>query len=123
MINTFDAIGAETKQGNVKGVAGHSSKIGLALFATAMGLLTAIPLVFSHVLFKEWISRYEVKIKVAAHKLITLVTNFKKDPSLLDEPVDKEQAEAEAEHEEEEEQEEEEAEEIAPKKKGKAGKR
>src|ERR1700722_7161837 len=93
MINTFDAIGAERKQGKDKGVAGHSSKIGLALFATAMGLLTAIPLVFSHVLFKEWISRYEVKIKVAAHKLITLVTNFKKDPSLLDEPVDKEQAE------------------------------
>src|SRR5215208_4978607 len=26
MINTFDAIGRETTQGNVKGVAGHSSK-------------------------------------------------------------------------------------------------
>lgn len=87
MINTFDAIGAETKSGNVKGVAGHSSKIGLALFATAMGLFTAIPLVFSHVLFKEWISRFEVKIKVASHKLITLVTNYKKDPKLLDEPM------------------------------------
>src|SRR5437899_4145375 len=66
MINTFDAIGRETTQGNVKGVAGHSSKIGLALFATAMGLFTAIPLVFSHVLFKEWISRFEVKIKAAS---------------------------------------------------------
>jgi biopolymer transport protein ExbB len=86
MINTFNAIGAETKSGNVKGVAGHSAKIGLALFATAMGLFTAIPLVFSHVLFKEWITRFETKIKVASHKLITLVTNYKKDPSLLDEP-------------------------------------
>lgn len=86
MINTFNAIGAETKQGNVKGVAGHSSKIGLALFATAMGLFTAIPLVLSHVLFKDWITRFEVKIKVASHKLVTLVTNYKKDPSLLDEP-------------------------------------
>jgi biopolymer transport protein ExbB len=90
MINTFEAIGTETKSGNVKGVAGHSSKIGLALFATAMGLFTAIPLVFSHVLFKEWISGYEIKIKVSAHKLITLVTNYKKDPKLLDQPTDDE---------------------------------
>ncbi len=116
MINTFDAIGAETKQGNVKGVAGHSSKIGLALFATAMGLLTAIPLVFSHVLFKEWISRFEVKIKVAAHKLITLVTNYKKDPSLLDEPMDKEEEVADQEDDEEHEKGDEEDE--APKRKG-----
>jgi biopolymer transport protein ExbB len=93
MINTFDAIGAETKSGNVKGVAGHSSKIGLALFATAMGLFTASPLVFSHVLFKEWIGRFEVKIKVTCHKLITLVTNYKKDPKLLDEPMDLEEEE------------------------------
>ena len=95
MINTFDAIGAETKQGNVKGVAGHSSKIGLALFATAMGLFTAIPLVFSHVMFKQWISSFEVKIKVAAHKLITLVTNYKIDPALLDEPSAPEEEELE----------------------------
>lgn len=121
MINTFDAIGTETKSGNVKGVAGHSSKIGLALFATAMGLLTAIPLVFSHVLFKEWIGRYEVKIKVAAHKLITLVTNYKKDPSLLDEPGDKPEEE---ELEELEEEEQDEDEDEAPKKKkGKVSKR
>jgi biopolymer transport protein ExbB len=119
MINTFDAIGAETKSGNVKGVAGHSSKIGLALFATAMGLLTAIPLVFSHVLFKEWIGRFEVKIKVASHKLITLVTNFKKDPSLLDEPG----MEEEHEEEEPEEAEEEEEEDSSKKRKGKATKR
>jgi biopolymer transport protein ExbB len=117
MINTFDAIGTETKQGNVKGVAGHSSKIGLALFATAMGLFTAIPLVFSHVIFKEWISGFEVKIKVASHKLITLVTNYKKDPSLLDDPMEKEEEEAEEAEEEEEEDD------SPKKKKGKATKR
>jgi biopolymer transport protein ExbB len=114
MINTFDAIGKETSSGNVKGVAGHSSKIGLALFATAMGLFTAIPLVFSHVLFKEWISRLEVKIKVASHKLVTLVTNYKKDPKLLDEPRDRER---------DEEDEDEVDEEIDRKKKGKVSRR
>ena len=114
MINTFDAIGKETSSGNVKGVAGHSSKIGLALFATAMGLFTAIPLVFSHVLFKEWISRFEVKIKVASHKLVTLVTNYKKDPSLLDAPSDRE---------EDEEEDEDEDDKTEKKKKGKVSRR
>jgi biopolymer transport protein ExbB len=90
MINTFDAIGRETTQGNVKGVAGHSSKIGLALFATAMGLFTAIPLVFGHVLFKQWIANFEIKMKAASQKLITLVTNYKKDPALLDKILDRE---------------------------------
>jgi len=84
MIQTFDAIGQQTKQGNVKGVAGGADKIGLALFATALGLFTAIPLVFGHVLFKDWIANFEIRIKSASHKLITLVTNFKKDPKLLD---------------------------------------
>jgi len=84
MINTFDAIGEQTKKGNTKGVAGGADKIGLALFATALGLFTAIPLVFSHVMFKEWIGKFEIKMKVASHKLITLVTNYKKDPKLLD---------------------------------------
>ena len=83
MINTFNAIGEQTKAGNVKGVTGGADKIGLALFATALGLFTAIPLVFSHVLFKDWITAFEVKIKVASQKLVTLVTNFKKDPNLL----------------------------------------
>lgn len=84
MINTFDAIGQDTKKGNVKGVAGGADKIGLALFATAMGLFTAIPLVFSHVMFKQWIADFQIRIKVASQKLITLVTNYKKDPKLLD---------------------------------------
>ncbi len=86
MINTFNAIGEQTKAGNVKGVTGGADKIGLALFATALGLFTAIPLVFSHVLFKEWITRFEVKMKASSQKLVTLVTNYKKDPKLLEPP-------------------------------------
>jgi hypothetical protein len=58
--------------------------MGLALFATAIGLFTAIPLVFTHVLFKEWIAKFETKMKSASQKLVTLVTNYKKDPKLLD---------------------------------------
>jgi len=88
MINTFDAIGRESAAGKVKEIGGHSSKIGLALFATALGLFTAIPLVFSHVMFKQWIVGFEVKMKAASQKLITLVTNYKKDPKLLDQVLD-----------------------------------
>jgi biopolymer transport protein ExbB len=88
MINTFDAIGRESAAGKVKEIGGHSSKIGLALFATAIGLFTAIPLVFGHVLFKEWIARFEVKMKAASQKLVTLVTNYKKDPKLLDQVME-----------------------------------
>jgi biopolymer transport protein ExbB len=102
MINTFDALGSDqSKAGGAREIGGHSKKIGLALFATALGLFTAIPLVFSHVLFKEWITRFETKIKVSSQKLITLVTNYKKDPSLLDVPEEAEEAEP-AEGEEEE---------------------
>ena len=61
----------------------------VALFATALGLFTAIPLVFSHVMFKEGITKFENKMKVASHKLVTLVMNFKKDPRLLDRPKEK----------------------------------
>src|SRR4029079_4106462 len=88
MINTFNAIGEQSATGKTKEIGGHASKIGLALFATALGLFTAIPLVFSHVLFKEWISRFETKIKASSQKLITLVTNYKKDPKLLDHVLD-----------------------------------
>jgi biopolymer transport protein ExbB len=94
MINTFDALGSDQgKSGGAREIGGHSKKIGLALFATALGLFTAIPLVFSHVLFKEWITRFETKIKVSSQKLITLVTNYKKDPSLLDVPEEPEEPE------------------------------
>ncbi len=98
MINTFNAIGEQAASGKAKEIGGHASKIGLALFATALGLFTAIPLVFSHVMFKNWIANFEVQVKVASHKLITLVTNYKKDPSLLD--VQEELPEEEAEEEE-----------------------
>jgi biopolymer transport protein ExbB len=98
MINTFDALGDQSK-GGAREIGGHSKKIGLALFATALGLFTAIPLVFSHVLFKEWITRFETKIKVSSQKLIVLVTNYKKDPSLLDVPEEAEEEPQEGEEE------------------------
>jgi biopolymer transport protein ExbB len=91
MINTFDALGDQSK-GGAREIGGHSKKIGLALFATALGLFTAIPLVFSHVLFKDRIAQFENKVKVASQKLITLVTNYKKDPSLLDAPEEAEES-------------------------------
>lgn len=69
MIKTFTKIG-EAVGGNA---ASHSGAIGLALFATALGLVTAIPLVFAHVMFKAWISKYEVKMKSAAGKLLILI--------------------------------------------------
>jgi biopolymer transport protein ExbB len=74
MINTFNAI-SEAKGGDPRGVTSQAGAIGLALFATAMGLMTAIPLVFFHVLFKDWIVRFETRMKAAAQKLITLVQN------------------------------------------------
>jgi len=77
MIGTFNEIGQAAKAGNASGVSGSADKIGLALFATMLGLATAIPLVFSHVLFKDWIYRYELKMKSAAQKLIIIVTNVK----------------------------------------------
>lgn len=88
MINTFTKI-ADPKAG-AAGIAGQAGSIGLALFATAFGLLTAIPLVFSHVLFKAWISKFEIKMKIAMQKLITLVVTAKNAPpdELEDEPAE-----------------------------------
>jgi biopolymer transport protein ExbB len=78
MIQTF----SEMKPGAGGGAANIATdKIGLALFATAMGLLTAIPLVFFHVLFKDGITRFEHKMKASAQKLIVLVQNHKKSGS------------------------------------------
>jgi biopolymer transport protein ExbB len=76
MIDTFSKIQeiAASKEGNV---AGQSGAIGLALFATALGLMTAIPLVFTHVLFKAWIASFDVKMKNAAQKLLTLMQSAK----------------------------------------------
>jgi biopolymer transport protein ExbB len=73
MINTFqkiqEAVGGSASE--------HSGAIGLALFATALGLITAIPLVFAHVLFKDWISRFECLMKSAAQKLLVLMQEAK----------------------------------------------
>src|SRR6516225_3159593 len=63
MIETFGAIGEAVQKGEQGGAGAQAGKIGLALFATAMGLLTAIPLVFGHVQFKAWIHKYELKMK------------------------------------------------------------
>jgi biopolymer transport protein ExbB len=71
MIGTFSEIQElSEKKGNITS---QSGSIGLALFATALGLVTAIPLVFAHVLFKAWIGNFEVKLKSAAQKLLLLV--------------------------------------------------
>jgi biopolymer transport protein ExbB len=67
MIGTFNQL---SKGGDM---ALQSRSIGLALFATALGLVTAIPLVFTHVLFKAWIASFEIKMKSAAHKLILVM--------------------------------------------------
>jgi biopolymer transport protein ExbB len=69
MIGTFTEI---KKAGNAQ-ITTRADEIGLALFGTAMGLVIAIPLVFSHVLFKDWVHRFELKMKGAAQKLLILV--------------------------------------------------
>ncbi len=71
MIGTFAKMQELQEQGsNVSSLGGS---IGLALFATALGLTIAIPLVFSHVLFKAWIASFEVRMKSAAQKLLVLI--------------------------------------------------
>jgi biopolymer transport protein ExbB len=67
MIFVFNEMGKGNKAED------QGRDIGLALFATALGLMTAIPLVFSHVMFKAWISRFEVRMKNAAQKLLVLM--------------------------------------------------
>jgi biopolymer transport protein ExbB len=76
MIGTFTEI-QKAKGGDV---GSHAGSIGLALFATALGLITAIPLVFSHVLFKAWVAKFEVRMKSAAHKVLILVQAAKPGP-------------------------------------------
>ncbi len=68
MIGTFTEIQRMNEEG--KSIVSQSGSIGLALFATALGLVTAIPLVFAHVLFKAWIANFEIKMKYAAQKLM-----------------------------------------------------
>ena len=79
MIGTFSEIQRLREQGG--DIATQSGAIGLALFATALGLVTAIPLVFAHVLFKAWIGNFEVKMKNAAQKLLVLMQATKAAPA------------------------------------------
>jgi biopolymer transport protein ExbB len=73
MIGTFSAI-----QGAAAGeMTSYAGAIGLALFGTAMGLITAIPLVFAHVLFVDWVGKFELKMKAAAQKLLLLMQTAK----------------------------------------------
>jgi biopolymer transport protein ExbB len=72
MIGTFTEI-QEIKSQPGGDVTSKAGAIGLALFATALGLVTAIPLVFAHVLFKAWIGNFEIKLKNAGLKLILLL--------------------------------------------------
>ena len=74
MIDTFTKI----QSAGAGEAASHAGAIGLALFATALGLVTAIPLVFAHVMFKAWIGNFEVRLKSAAQKLLVLVQAAKK---------------------------------------------
>ena len=76
MINTFNAI-SSAKGGDPTQVTAQAGAIGLALFATALGLMTAIPLVFMHVLFKDWIFRFETQMKSNAQRLLVLYQNIK----------------------------------------------
>jgi biopolymer transport protein ExbB len=73
MINTFSKI----SQAGASGVTGQAGAIGLALFGTMMGLVIAIPLVFAHVLFKDWVNKFEIKMKSAAQKLLVVVQSAK----------------------------------------------
>ncbi len=70
MIGTFTEL---QHMGAGKDVAKQGGDIGLALAATAVGLVTAIPLVFAHVLFKAWVGNFETRMKSAAQKLLVLV--------------------------------------------------
>jgi biopolymer transport protein ExbB len=72
MIGTFTKI--QEAQG---GVSEQAGSIGLALFATALGLVTAIPLVFSHVMFKAQINDFELQIKKTVQKFIEMATTLK----------------------------------------------
>jgi biopolymer transport protein ExbB len=72
MIGTFQVLGEANAAGGDKQAAQAraSGEIGLALFATALGLVTAIPLVFAHTLLKANAHKFEIKAKHSAQKLL-----------------------------------------------------
>jgi biopolymer transport protein ExbB len=72
----FSMIGTFAEMANMQAganVGARGKDIGLALFATALGLMTAIPLVFAHVMFKAWNHTYELRMKSVAQKLLLMV--------------------------------------------------
>lgn len=78
MIKTFTKLSEiAATGGGAQGMGAQAGAIGLALFATALGLATAIPLVFAHVLCKDWVAKFEVKMKGAAQKLLILMQAVK----------------------------------------------
>ncbi len=77
MINTFNAISEATKSGGAGQVGTQAGAIGLALFGTAGGLMIAIPLVFTHVMFKARVAASETELKAAAQRLLVLFQNLK----------------------------------------------
>jgi biopolymer transport protein ExbB len=68
MIGVFAEMSKDSSNTQAQG-----GQIGLALWATALGLVCAIPLVFTHVLFKAWVAKFETRLKSSAQKLIILV--------------------------------------------------
>lgn len=81
MIGTFSSLGEASEKGT-GGQAQASAEIGLALFATMLGLLTAIPLVFTHTMCKAWIHKYDIKMKNAGQKLLLLTQAAKTTPPM-----------------------------------------
>jgi biopolymer transport protein ExbB len=77
MIKTFGKMGEAARTSGAGGTTAYAGDIGLALFATALGLVTAIPLVFAHVLFKAWVAKFELRMKSAAQKLLVLLQSAK----------------------------------------------
>jgi biopolymer transport protein ExbB len=75
MIGTFTEIQLLREKG--QDVTSRGGDIGLALAATALGLVTAIPLVFAHVLFKAWVANFEIRMKSSAQKLLVIIQNLK----------------------------------------------
>lgn len=86
MIGTFSALGEASEKGTA-GQGKASAEIGLALFATMLGLLTAIPLVFTHTLCKAWTHKYEIKMKNAGQKLLLLTQAAKTTPPMQGMPT------------------------------------
>lgn len=77
MIGVFAEMSKDPSNTTAQG-----GEIGLALWATALGLVCAIPLVFTHVLFKAWVAKFETRMKSAAQKLLILV-QAAKAPAVL----------------------------------------